>query len=47
MEKWYSRFRRGDVWYLHLGTETGDGNTNSSVQKNQDHTSLYHAKRTI
>lgn len=33
MEKWYSRFRRGDVWYLHLSTETGDGNTNSSVQK--------------
>ena len=33
MEKWYSRFRRGDVWYLHLGTETGDGSTNSSVQK--------------
>ena len=33
MEKWYSRFRRGDVWYLHFETENGDGLTNSSVQK--------------
>lgn len=33
MEKWYSRFRRGDVWYLHFDTENGDGIKNSSVQK--------------
>lgn len=33
MEKWYSRFRRGDVWYLHFDIENGDGIKNSSVQK--------------
>lgn len=33
MEKWYSRFRRGDVWFLHLDSERGDGIPNSSVQK--------------
>lgn len=33
MEKWYSRYRRGDVWFLSLRSEYGDGNDNSSVQK--------------
>lgn len=33
MEKWYSRFRRGDVWFVHLSSEYGDGRSNSSVQK--------------
>lgn len=33
MEKWYSRFRRGDVWYLKLDSEDGDGIRGSSVQK--------------
>ena len=33
MEKWYSRFRRGDVWFIHLSSEFGDGRTTSSVQK--------------
>lgn len=33
MEKWYSRFRRGDVWFIHLSSEFGDGRSNSSVQK--------------
>ena len=32
MQKFYSRFKRGDVWYLHMPTENGDG-TASSVQK--------------
>lgn len=32
MQKFYSRFKRGDVWFLQLPTEKGDG-TNSSVQK--------------
>lgn len=33
MEKWYSKFRRGDVWYLHFNDERGDGLKGSSVQK--------------
>lgn len=33
MERWYSKFKRGDVWYLHMDTESGDGIENSSVQK--------------
>ena len=33
MEKWYSRFRRGDVWFIHLSSEFGDGRATSSVQK--------------
>lgn len=33
MQKWYSRFNRGDVWFLHLPTENGDGQPKSSVQK--------------
>ena len=33
MEKWYSRFRRGDVWFLHFPNEKGDGIDGSSVQK--------------
>lgn len=33
MEKWYSRFRRGDVWFLHFPTENGDGIEGSSVQQ--------------
>lgn len=33
MDKWYSRFRRGDVWFLHFDTENGDGIYDSSVQK--------------
>lgn len=33
MEKWYSRFRRGDVWYLHFDNERGDGIDGSSVQR--------------
>lgn len=33
MKKWYSRFRRGDVWFLHFPNENGDGIDSSSVQK--------------
>ena len=33
MEKWYSKYRRGDVWFLKLNNEDGDNNPNSSVQK--------------
>lgn len=33
MQKWYSRFNRGDVWFLHLPSENGDGLAKSSVQK--------------
>lgn len=33
MEKWYSRFKRGDVWFLHFPNEKGDGLDDSSVQK--------------
>lgn len=33
MDKWYTRFRRGDVWYLGLSTEKGDNKDDSSVQK--------------
>ena len=33
MDRWYSRYRRGDVWFLHLDDETGDGSRTSSVQK--------------
>lgn len=33
LEKWYSRYKRGDVWFLKLNTENGDNNNNSSVQK--------------
>lgn len=33
MEKWYSRFRRGDVWWLHFDTERGDCIDGSSVQR--------------
>lgn len=32
MQKWYSKYKRGDVWFLHMPTETGDG-TGVSVQK--------------
>lgn len=33
MEKWYSKFRRGDVWFLHFNSEDGDGKNASSVEK--------------
>ena len=33
MEKWYSKFRRGDVWFLHFNSEDGDGRDASSVEK--------------
>lgn len=33
MEKWYSKFRRGDVWFLHISSEDGDGRAASSVEK--------------
>lgn len=33
MNKVYSEFRRGDVWYVRLNDEIGDGNDKSSVQK--------------
>lgn len=33
MERWYSKFKRGDVWYLHMDTESGDGIEKSSVQR--------------
>lgn len=33
MDRWYSRYRRGDVWFLHFENETGDGSRTSSVQK--------------
>lgn len=33
MERWYSRYRRGDVWFLHFEDGTGDGSRTSSVQK--------------
>ena len=33
MDRWYSRYRRGDVWFLHFDDETGDGSRTSSVQK--------------
>lgn len=33
MEKWYSKFRRGDVWFLHFNSECGDGKVASSVEK--------------
>lgn len=33
MEKWYSRFRRGDVWFLHFPNEDGDRIEGSSVQQ--------------
>lgn len=33
MEKWYSRYRRGDVWFLKFDTEDGDGTHGSSVEK--------------
>lgn len=33
MEKWYSKFRRGDVWFLHFNSECGDGKAASSVEK--------------
>lgn len=33
MNKVYSEFRRGDVWYVRLTDEIGDGNNKSSVQK--------------
>lgn len=33
MEKWYSKFRRGDVWFLHFNSEDGDGKNTSSVEK--------------
>lgn len=33
MDRWYSRYRRGDVWFLHFDNETGDGSKTSSVQK--------------
>lgn len=33
MNKVYSEFRRGDVWYIKLSDESGDGINGSSVQK--------------
>lgn len=33
MDRWYSRYRRGDVWFLHFNDATGDGSPTSSVQK--------------
>lgn len=33
MDRWYSRYRRGDVWFLHFDEENGDGIRTSSVQK--------------
>lgn len=33
MDRWYSRYRRGDVWFLHFDNENGDGSKTSSVQK--------------
>lgn len=33
MERWYSKFLRGDVWYLHLDTERGDRIRNSSDER--------------
>ena len=33
MQKFYSKYRRGDVWFLKFYTERGDGNDSSSVQK--------------
>lgn len=33
MKQYYSRFRRGDVWYLHFDRETGDDIKNSSVER--------------
>lgn len=33
MKKAYSEFKRGDVWYVRLNSETGDNNDKSSVQK--------------
>lgn len=32
MQKYYSKYKRGDVWFLHMPTETGD-NSGASVQK--------------
>lgn len=32
MIKFYSKYKRGDVWFLHMPTETGD-NSGASVQK--------------
>lgn len=31
--QYYTEFRRGDVWYIKLNSETGDNNDKSSVQK--------------
>lgn len=31
--QYYTEFRRGDVWYIKLPSETGDSNDKSSVQK--------------
>ena len=33
MDKIFSKYKRGDVWYVKLNSEFGDGNDNSSVQK--------------
>ena len=33
MERWYTRAKRGDVWYVSLNRETGDGVAGSSVQQ--------------
>lgn len=33
MDKVFSKYKRGDVWYVKLNSEFGDGNDNSSVQK--------------
>lgn len=33
MNKVYSKFRRGDVWYVKLAKESGDDNKDSSVQR--------------
>lgn len=35
MDRWYSRYKRGDVWFLHLEDETGDGSRTSSSSRFQ------------
>lgn len=33
MERWYTKAKRGDVWYISLNRETGDSVAGSSVQQ--------------
>lgn len=33
MEKWYQKFKRGDVWWVSLPSEQGDGIVGSSVER--------------